>query len=99
VIASRAFAVLSAVFFVLAAAIALDGPVNLGLADAMQLADAGLPEMLHSHASPWLWEHMALPVMRRPAWLVPTALALVCAGLSLSLRPRTPVPGRKRWWS
>lgn len=34
----------------------------------------------HSSAVTWLWLHVVMPLMQRPAWLVPTALGLVFVG-------------------
>jgi hypothetical protein len=49
-------------------------------------------DVLHSgverHLSAWLWENIAMPLLLRPAWLVPAALGLICAGISLSLSTR-----------
>jgi hypothetical protein len=38
--------------------------------------------------SAWLWDNIAVPLMLRPAWLVPAALGLICGGLALSLSTR-----------
>jgi len=38
----------------------------------------------HSAMATWLWMHVAMPLMVRPAWLVPTGLGLVCVGVATS---------------
>jgi hypothetical protein len=35
--------------------------------------------------TPWLWTEVLLPVLVRPAWLLPAGLGLICAGLSFTL--------------
>ncbi len=34
----------------------------------------------HSQATTWMWLHVVMPLMLRPAWLLPTAAGLVCVG-------------------
>ena len=41
----------------------------------------------HAHAA-WLWDYLIVPLMVRPAWLVPAGLGLICGGVSLSLSTR-----------
>ena len=36
----------------------------------------------------WVWTDLAMPLMRRPAWLIPVALALIAVGLAFSLSSR-----------
>ncbi len=38
----------------------------------------------HSALATWLWMHIAVPLLGRPAWLVPTGLGLVCVGAATS---------------
>jgi hypothetical protein len=92
VIAQRIFAVLAAMLLVGAVALAMLGPPSVPLAQALFMIDHDLMNALHSgieqHVSAWLWDNVAMPVMVRPAWLVPAALGLICVGLSLTLSTR-----------
>jgi hypothetical protein len=89
VIAQRILAVLSAALLVGAAAMALIGPAGMPFGQALLAIDHTMLQTLQSavdHSfAPWLWRDVILPVIVRPAWLPPTALGLICAGLSLSL--------------
>ncbi|HEX3400886.1 MAG TPA: hypothetical protein VHT74_11225 [Acetobacteraceae bacterium] len=75
-----------------AVALAMLGPPSVPLGQVLFMVDHDLMDALHSgverHLSAWLWENVAMPLMVRPAWLVPAALGLICAGLSLSLSTR-----------
>jgi hypothetical protein len=92
VIAQRVLAVLSAMLLVGAVALAMLGPPSVPLGQVLFMVDHDLMDALHSgverHLSAWLWENVAMPLMVRPAWLVPAALGLICAGLALSLSTR-----------
>jgi hypothetical protein len=39
----------------------------------------------------WIWSHLAVPVLLRPAWMMPTMLGIVLVGLAAQL-----AWGRKR---
>ena len=75
-----------------AVALAMLGPPSVPLGQMLFMIDHDLMDVLHSgieqHLSSWLWQNLVMPVMIRPAWLVPAALGLICAGLSLSLSTR-----------
>jgi hypothetical protein len=92
VIAQRVLAVLAAAFLVGAVALAMLGSPSVPLGQALFMLDRDLTNILHSsverHLSAWLWDHVAAPLMLRPAWLVPAALGLVCGGISVSLSSR-----------
>jgi hypothetical protein len=70
------------------------GPPSVPLGQALFMLDHDLMSALHGsierHVSAWLWDHLAAPLMLRPAWLLPAALGLICGGLSLSLSTRKP---------
>ena len=91
-IAQRVLAVLAAVLLVGAVAVATLGPPSVPLGQALFMMNHDLMEALHSgierHLSGWLWTNLMVPVMVRPAWLVPASMGLICAGLSLSLSSR-----------
>jgi hypothetical protein len=92
VIAQRILAVLAAMLLVGAVALAMLGPPSVPLGQALFMLDHDLMEALHSgiekHVSAWLWSNIAVPLMLRPAWLVPAAMGVICGGLSLSLSTR-----------
>lgn len=37
-----------------------------------------------SGASLWLWSHVAVPLLLRPGWLLPTMIGLVFVGLAVT---------------
>jgi hypothetical protein len=94
VIAQRVLAVLSAVLLVGAVALAMLGPPDVPLGQAVFMLNHDLMEGMHrfvgSHLAAWLWDYGMVPLMVRPAWLVPAGLGLVCGGLSLTLSTRKP---------
>lgn len=91
-IAQRTFAIIAAILLVGAVALAMLGPPSVPLGQALFMIDHDLMNVLHSgiekHVSAWLWTYVLMPLMVRPAWLVPAALGLICGGLSLSLSTR-----------
>jgi hypothetical protein len=92
VIAQRVLAVVSAALLVGAVALAMLGPPQVPLGQLVFMVDHDLMEAVHqfvgSHLASWLWDYMLVPVLVRPAWLVPGAIGLICGGLSLSLSTR-----------
>lgn len=93
-IAQRILAILAAMLLVGAVALAMLGPPAVPLGQVLFMIDHDLMEGVHrfigSNLANWLWDYLIVPLMLRPAWLVPAALGLVCAGLSLSLSTRKP---------
>ena len=91
-IAQRVLAVLSAALLVGAVALAMLGPPQVPLGQLVFMLDHDLMEAVHqfvgSHLASWLWDYMLVPVLVRPAWLVPGAIGLIRGGLSLSLSTR-----------
>jgi hypothetical protein len=92
VIAQRILAVLAAMLLVGAVALAMLGPPGVPLGQALFMVDHDLMEAVHTfigtHMATWLWDYLVVPLMLRPAWLVPAALGLLCGGMSLSLSTR-----------
>jgi hypothetical protein len=92
VIAQRILAVVAAMLLVGAVALAMLGPPSVPLGQALFMLDHDLMTVLHSgieqYLSAWLWEHLVMPLMLRPAWMLPAALGLICGGISLSLSTR-----------
>ncbi len=107
-IVSRTFAVLAALLLVGAVALAMLAPPELPLGQALFLLDHRLPDALRGgiegHGGGWVWREMVLPVLRRPAWLVPASIGLLCAGASLTFgssgagRGPRRRPGSPRRW-
>ena len=93
-IVQRILAVLSAILLVGSVAIGTIGPPGTPLGEALYLLDEGLVERLHDiialHVAEWAWSNLAVPLLLRPAWLVPAAMGLICAGMALSLSNRKP---------
>jgi hypothetical protein len=92
VIAQRVLAIVSAALLVGAVALAMLGPPQVPLGQLLFMVDHDLMEGVHrfvgSHLASWLWDYMLVPVLVRPAWLVPAAIGLICGGVSLSLSTR-----------
>jgi hypothetical protein len=92
VIAQRTLAVLSAILLVGAVALATLGPGTTSLGRALFQLDPNLPENLHGWLErtlgTWTWANVVLPMMLRPAWLLPASFGLICVGLSFSVSNR-----------
>jgi hypothetical protein len=97
---SRLFAVISAMCIVGAVAIATVMPAMLSLGQLVALADhsllVGLQDFIRLHLSDWTWLHLALPLLQRPAWLLPVCLGLIAAGLAVTLNSRHGAPHSRR---
>ncbi|HET6238787.1 MAG TPA: hypothetical protein VFE41_28090 [Acetobacteraceae bacterium] len=102
-IARRILAILAAAFLVGAVAVALLGPPGMPLGQALLAIDHRVLDVLQSAVeraiTPWLWSEVILPVLIRPAWLLPAGLGLICAGLSFTLPQsrRAERPGQRRF--
>jgi hypothetical protein len=92
VITQRILAVLAAMLLVGAVALAMLGPPAVPLGQLLFMIDHDLIEGVHSfigtHVAAWLWDYLVVPLLLRPAWLVPAALGLICGGASLTLSTR-----------
>lgn len=90
----RILAILSAILLVGAVALATLGPPSVPLGQVLLMLDHDLTETLRTgieqHFAAWIWSDVALPLLVRPAWLVPAALGLVCAGAAFSVAGRKP---------
>jgi hypothetical protein len=88
----RVLAILAAMLLVGAVALAMLGPPAVPLGQVLFMVDHDLMDAVHgfigTHLAAWLWDYLVLPLMLRPAWLVPAALGLLCGGASLSLSTR-----------
>ena len=91
-IAQRILAVLAAMLLVGAVALAMLGPPQVPLGQVLFMIDHDLMDATHNfigtHIATWLWDYLIVPLMVRPAWLVPAGLGLICGGVSLSLSTR-----------
>jgi ABC-type sugar transport system permease subunit len=98
--APRLFAVIAAIFMVGAVAIATVMPAMLSFGQFVALADhsllVGLQDFVRLHLSDWTWLHVVLPLLQRPAWLMPASLGIIAAGLALTLNSRHGAPHSRR---
>ncbi|MEI7711045.1 MAG: hypothetical protein WCI94_06410 [Rhodospirillales bacterium] len=89
----RALAVFAAIMIVSAVALGTLEVRPVALGQLLARLDSDLPNRLHTFVvglgGDWARNGMAMPLLRRPAWLSPASLALLAIGLALSL------PGRK----
>ena len=85
---ARIFTTIAAVFLVGAFGIAVIGP-GLTLGEAVLDLDASYLPSLQAICRDDLpggtWLHVVVPMLIRPAWLIPAALGLVCCGVALNL--------------
>ncbi len=85
----RVLAVLAAVFLVGAVAVATLGPPDMPLGMALFMLNHDLLDAvqggIEAHFDHWLWADIAMPLLARPAWLLPAAVGLIFAGVSLTL--------------
>jgi len=44
-----------------------------------------LGHAIRSGTSLWWWEHVAIPLLVRPAWLLPAMIGMICVGLAVQL--------------
>ena len=88
-ITTRIFSVLAAILLVAAFTLATVLPPDLALAGAVSMLDGDLlvrvQELAKDQLPPWVWPHLALPLLLRPVWLVPATLGIVFAGCAATL--------------
>ena len=98
--AQRILAVLAAIFLVGAVGLATLAPPDMPLSQMLLAIHEGAMKALQTfgqqHLSPWVWDQVAVPIMVRPAWLLPAALGIVCAGLAVTVAPRRGAPRPRR---
>ena len=95
ILAARVFTVLAAGMAVLAVALAALLPVGYALADAMVMASPGSLKWLEGLSATWLWERVEIPLLVRPAWLIPAGFAVIFGGVATSVSLRV-APSRRR---
>jgi len=91
VIAQRILAVLAALLLIGAFALATLGPPGVPLGHVLFLMAPPVMNWLAAHVPAWFWANLAMPLMLRPAWLLPASLGVIAAGASMTLanRPQT----------
>ena len=100
-IVKRTLAILAAVLLVVAVALATVGARVATLGQALGMWDrecvARLNVWVETHLGLWTWTEVIMPVLARPVWLAPVALAVLCAGFSVSLKlPKTTSRSQRR---
>jgi hypothetical protein len=92
VIAQRVFAIIAAVLLVGSVALATLGPPGLPLGQLIFMIDHDIMQSLRTgiegHVAAWLWAYGVVPLLVRPAWLLPAGLGLICTGAALSASGR-----------
>jgi len=78
----RVFAVLAAMFLVVAAGLALLTSPDLRLADGVWQLDHRALDWMQSRSASWLWAYVELPILMRPVWLIPVGIGMICAGIA-----------------
>ncbi len=89
--AVRILAILAAGWLTVAFALATALPSGFTLAQVISRWSEGGVAALEgalTAVSPWVWHTLAMPMLSRPAWLVPVDLALILGGLAGSLALR-----------
>lgn len=68
------------------------GPPEVPLGQMVFMIDHDLMKAMQSgiekHLAAWIWRYLIGPLMVRPAWLVPAALGLICAGVAATFSNR-----------
>jgi hypothetical protein len=103
VIFRRILAICAAVLFVAAFALATLEPPDMPLGSFLYSVDSGFLNFLQAtiqHGlAPWLWDRVVVPVLMRPAWLLPVAAGILCAGAAASLAIAANPRSTRRWRS
>lgn len=96
-IAHRILSILAAILLVGAFALASAETFDLALGDMLSAVDPMLPTRLRAALPVWMADGLLLPLLLRPAWVLPAALGLVSAGVALTLtRPPADRRGSER---
>jgi hypothetical protein len=96
----RVFAVLAAALLIGALAIATMAPANIDLGQFVATLDRAFLSTVQAgiqrYIAPWVWDDVIVPILRRPAWLFPAELGIVCAGLAATFALRSSAPQSRR---
>ena len=88
---------------VAAFAIATIEPPDMPLGSLLYSINAAFLNALQAgiqrHVAPWLWDHVAVPILIRPAWLLPAAGGNHCSGWATSLAIAANPRSSRRWRS
>jgi len=95
ILAARVFTVLAAALGVGAVALAGLLPVGYMLSDTLVMASPGSLKWLEEASTLWMWDWVEMPLLVRPAWLIPAGLGLIAGGLATSVSLRV-APSRHR---
>ncbi len=99
-IAVRVVAVIAAIFLVAAFSLALLFPTAMSLGELVTTLDdralATIQGFARTRLPEWTWSHLTVPLLMRPAWLLPTALGVVAVGVAVSLRSHQSAPRSRR---
>ena len=87
----RSLIVLSAVLLIVAFALATAGPPDLPLELMLDRISPTFPTSLRAALPAWITERIVLPLLLRPAWLVPLSIGLLSACAALTFRSGKPV--------
>ena len=97
----RILAVLAAVFLVLAFALAnlfpATMPLNRLVSELNHPLLLWLQDAVRDHLSDGVWQALFLPVLLRPAWLLPLAIGILFGGASLTVASRRRASRSPRW--
>ncbi len=98
--AQRVLAVLAAIFLVGSVGLATLAQPDLPLGQMLFMMDSGFMNALETgtkqHLSSWVWNDVEVPLLVRPAWLIPAGIGIVCAGLAVTLMPSRGSPRPRR---
>jgi hypothetical protein len=97
----RILAICGAALLIAALAIATLASPDLSLGQAAFELDAPLLNATQAgvqrHLAPWVWSDAVVPLLLRPAWLIPAALGIILCGVAVTLASRRKVPTARRW--
>jgi hypothetical protein len=96
----RTFAVLAAALLVGAFGLLVlmpDGTtLDVGLVSLSPTLVGQMRHLVQHSLGTWPWSHLFMPLLVRPAWLIPFCLGMVCAGVSVTTGMPTESPRRTR---
>ena len=87
--AQRTLSIVAAIMLVAAFLLATIGPSPTILSDLLATLSPELvaktAQWLTAADAEWVWRRVLLPVLQRPAWLVPASISLLAAGGAATL--------------
>ncbi len=98
---TRGLLVAAALCVVAAFALAVLYPTMMRLDRFIETLDHGvllrLQDGVRDALGDWAWQNVFVAVLVRPAWLLPLSLAIIFAGLAVSISTAKGLPGAPRW--